>query len=136
MHFNESSTHYDLSNIKKSLTTCPIIQNISNQSQLDAGIVEPKLPVRTKQTSDTSLVEKFCEVQRKTKQNLGDILSLFEEGTYKVVADKTKAILEPLPKKPVEVIVDLCYHDHKCTLHINSFKEDMASANQKLLGDI
>jgi hypothetical protein len=136
MNLNASSTHHDLSDIKASLATCPMIQNISNQSQFDGGIIEPKLPVRVKQTSDISIVEKFCEVQRKTKQNLEEILSLFEQGTYKAVAQKTKTILEPSPQKPIDVIVDLCYHDRVCTVHIDSFKEAVAAENQKLLGDI
>lgn len=137
MNLNASSTHHDLSDINASLATCPIIQNISNQSQFDGGIIEPKLPVRVKQTSDVSMVEKFCEVQRKTKQNLEEILSLFEQGTYKAVAQKTNTILEnSLQKKPIDVIVDLCYHDRVCTVHIDSFKDAVAAENQKLLGDI
>lgn len=136
MNLSASPTHHDLSDIKASLVTCPAIQNISNQSQFDGGIIEPKLPVRVKQTSDINIVEKFCELQRKTKQNLEEILSLYEQGTYKAVAQKTKAILEPSAQKPIDVIVDLCYHERVCTLHIDSFKEAVAAENQKLLGDI
>ena len=136
MNFNAAAQHYDLSNLQASLLTCEVVQNISNDKEIDENIIDKKLPVRVKQTSDVVLVEKFCAVQRVASKNLKTMASILDEAVYLAEKQKCHPILAPSIKSPVEVIKELCHHNGICTAHIKSFGDSVEAEHQALLGDI
>lgn len=56
-----------------------IIRNLSNNIGIDNGIIDTKLPLRIKQTSNYEVVEAFNIIERKLKLNINEVVNRNEE---------------------------------------------------------
>lgn len=91
MNFNASSTYHDLSDIKTSLLACEVVRKVANQ--IDTKIMDPKLPVRVKQTSDVVLIEQFYKALCMLDTNLDALKTIVDLPTLTDLTSGCKKII-------------------------------------------
>lgn len=108
---------YQFSSIEEILK-CDIVQNLSNISDRDSSIIEPKVVTRVKQSSDIKEVKHFNKISKIIK-TLHKMMELAHVDTFDQAGDDCKAVLESdVPHR--DVISRLSQHAKWCLGEVNT----------------
>lgn len=132
---NASAIYYNFTD-QKSIIDCSVIQYVSNNQQnLDKNIIFPDLPVRIKQTSNSSLVNKFCELQKAVNQKL-DALNFFgRELTAVEVTTHCRKTFES-KVEPQQILTEIAIQNKTCITSLEECIQLMKEEHVQLFGDL
>lgn len=108
---------YQFSSIEEILK-CDIVQNLSNISDRDSSIIEPKVVTRVKQSSDIKEVKHFNKIEKFVK-TLHKVMESAHIDTLDKARDDCKVVLESnVPHR--DVISSLSQHAKWCLDEVNT----------------
>lgn len=91
--FGLSQHEWILIDSEKEVKKHPVIQNISNETELDKNIIVKTFPTRIKQASDIRTIDKFNKIQKTLKENLAMVYSKYLDLHNKLATSYKAAII-------------------------------------------